>query len=114
MIAGGIANIFYGMPRFTRVLDLIVAVESEDDKRKILAVVKKADRYSLLYPDNTIKKDDPELKTAQGLDKVNLVRLKDKQTGTMIDLLLIRAGSDSIYGLGSNRSKELKESRLRM
>lgn len=110
MIVGGIATVFYGTPRFTRDLDLAVEVETENMKTNLLNIIKYSDRYSLIYPDHSANRDEPELITTEDLEKVNIVRLRDKQTGILIDFLLI-GRTPSPFGLelaSFKRAKRVK------
>ncbi|MHB8565751.1 MAG: nucleotidyltransferase family protein [Nitrososphaerales archaeon] len=99
MAVGGIAVVFHGNARLSRDLDIAVAIDTREKAEGLLSLIKRSDLYSLVYPDSTIKRDETPLDSAKDLNDVNLIKIKDRQTKVMIDVLLVWEEKPSIYGL---------------
>lgn len=93
MAAGAIPVNYYGRPRFSE--DLDVAIILDEGQEEALFKIIKRSRYSILYPNREINRDDPHLRSPEDLKKINLVKMRDTATGTLIDLLI----GASAYGL---------------
>ncbi len=96
MVVRAIANAFFGRARYSRDVDVAVAISNEKSKEVLFSLIK-GPRYSITYPDRQIDRGDPALDSPSDLDNINLVKLKDKQTGISIDVLLV--GGNQNYGL---------------
>ncbi len=112
MVVGGIATVYYGRPRFSRDLDLAVALKGNREARALLSVLKESERYSVIYPDKNASRDEPELNSPEDLKKIGLVKLKDKKTNTIIDVLLIKESQLSPYSLKFDSFARAKKIRI--
>ena len=97
MVVGAIANAFFGRPRFSRDLDIAVALGDEESREVLFSIIKNPHLYTIIYPDRQSDKGDPSLDSASDFDKVNLIKLRDKETGIIIDILLV--SQNQYYGL---------------
>ena len=82
VLAGAFPVQFYGRERFSRDVDLVVGVNEKNAQN--LFKLLKSGRYTVLYPMEHEKKiDSPE-----SILKINLIKMKDTQTGALVDLIL--------------------------
>ncbi len=77
-------------------MDFAVALTGEKSKDALYSIIKDP-RYSITYPDRQVDKGDPLLESPSDLDKINLVKLKDRETGVTVDILLV--SENQVYGL---------------
>jgi hypothetical protein len=96
MVVGAIASSIYGRPRFSRDLDIAISVQGKE--KELLDLVRSPDKFRVIYPDRSLSRDEPALESPEDINRVNVIKLRDKQNGALIDLLLVR-GNSSIYGL---------------
>ena len=109
MVVGAVANVFYGRPRLSRDVDVAVVLIGEDREKALLSISNKHERYSMIYPDKRANRDEPDLKSTVDLSKVNLIKLRDKDTDVIIDILLVKSNQNQ-YGIDPSsfaRSREV-------
>lgn len=106
MAVGAIPVNYYGRPRFSE--DVDIAIVLGEGKEVALFKIIKQSRYSILYPNREINRDDPELRSPEDLKKINLVKMRDTVTGTLIDLLV----EASAYGLTLESFRRVRKVKL--
>jgi len=85
---GALAASFYGVPRTTTDVDVIIALSNETDaKSKIVAVLRKAD----------LQVDERKIEIALRLD-YPIATFKDKKTPYSVDIILFRGKLERISG----------------
>jgi hypothetical protein len=109
MLTGALAASYYGTPRTTTDIDVIVKVNEEDIRAKLIPTLKKA---GLL-----VKKDDIETALKSGY---RIASLNDSESPFKLDLILskriLRKKAGSIFGLPTYypTPEELMMAKLRM
>ena len=93
MAVGALPVNYYGRPRFSEDLDIVILLD-EGQELALFGILKQP-RYVILYPNREINRDDPDLRFPEDLKKINLVKMRDTATGTLIDILI----GTSAYGL---------------
>ena len=89
LVVGAIAVDIYGRSRYSLDLDVAVALSDEKSEKALFSVIENRDRYTIISPDRETRRDDPLLDVPSDLEKIRLVRLRDKYTGIQIDILLV-------------------------
>jgi hypothetical protein len=109
MLTGALAASYYGTPRTTTDVDIIVKVNEEDIRAKVIPTLKKA---GLL-----VKKDDIETALKSGY---RIASLNDAESPFKLDLILskemLRKKAGSIFGLPTyyQRPEDLILAKMRM
>ncbi|MHB8567878.1 MAG: nucleotidyltransferase family protein [Nitrososphaerales archaeon] len=108
MAVGGIAVVFHGRARLSRDLDVAVALNL-DKAREILSIIRNSATYGIIYPNNSILTNETKLDSSEDLGKLNLVKIRDKETNVVIDILLVWNGRQSFYGLDGRSFERAKK-----
>ena len=82
VLAGAIPVQYYGRERFSRDVDIVVSLD-ERGAESLFEILKK-DRYTLIYP----MKHEREVKSPRDLLELGLVKIRDRETGSLADLIL--------------------------
>ena len=99
MVVGAIAYLFYGRPRYSIDLDIAVALKSESTREALFSVIKNQHRYAIILNDRQLGTNEPNLDSSTDFDKINLIKLRDKDTQILIDILLVKPQESQCYGL---------------
>ena len=82
VVAGALPVQFYGRERFSRDVDIVVSLD-ERGAESLLRILKSG-RYAVLYP----LEHEQALDSARDLAKVGLIKVRDTETRSLIDIIL--------------------------